>query len=192
MRIHKILGISNTNGPGFRFVVWVQGCCRKCCGCFNPKTHDPCGGYEIGISEIISEIPLAEIDGITVSGGEPFEQPKDLLALLDNACQIGLHRLVYTGYTYEELQFKRDINIEKCLMKIDLLIDGAFKKENLPYMPWTGSGNQRLIQLNNGKIKKIYKKSDLKLTGIPDGEIIIDTKGSILTTGIIDSRMFIV
>jgi len=171
-------------------VVWVQGCSRRCPGCFNSDTHDPCGGYENEIQEIFKEIPLTEVEGITVSGGEPFEQTEELLALLYTAFQMRLHRLVYTGYTYEELQLKKDITVEKCLMETDLLIDGAFKKENPPYMPWTGSGNQRLIQLHNGKIKKIYKKSDLKMTEIPDGEILIDTAGGILTTGIIDGRIF--
>jgi anaerobic ribonucleoside-triphosphate reductase activating protein len=191
MRIHRILDISNANGPGSRFVVWVQGCSRNCPGCFNPQTHDPCAGYELDVSEIIKQIPLARVGGITVSGGEPFEQAEELLALLEETGQKGLNRLVYSGYTYEELLAQKSCAYEKCLSEIDLLIDGAYEKENLPFMPWTGSGNQRLIQLHCGRIKKIYEKNDIETALAPDGEIIIDKNGGIITTGIFDSRIFL-
>jgi anaerobic ribonucleoside-triphosphate reductase activating protein len=190
MRIHQILKESNANGPGLRFVVWVQGCGRKCLGCFNPYTHDPCDGYEIEASKIIGQIPLGKISGITVSGGEPFEQAEELSALLKEAGQMGLNRMVYTGYIYEELSALQDSSYRKCLAEIDLLIDGAYEKDNPPYMPWTGSGNQRLIQLQCGQIKKIYERSDMKADGNPAGEIIIDANGGIVATGIIDSGIF--
>jgi anaerobic ribonucleoside-triphosphate reductase activating protein len=170
--------------------VWVQGCYRRCPGCFNPGTHDPFGGYETAVPEIIKQIPLDEVGGITVSGGEPFEQAEELLVLLEETGKIGLHRLVYTGYTYEALQLRENCATGKCLAEIDILIDGAYE-ENLPsYMPWTGSGNQRVVQLDGGKIRKIYKKSEIESSVDADGEIIIDQGGSILTTGIIDSRVF--
>jgi anaerobic ribonucleoside-triphosphate reductase activating protein len=92
MRIHQILEMSNANGPGLRFVIWVQGCYRKCRGCFNSETHDPYGGYELEVSKIIEQIPLAKVSGITISGGEPFEQAEELLALLKKAGRIGLTR----------------------------------------------------------------------------------------------------
>jgi anaerobic ribonucleoside-triphosphate reductase activating protein len=191
MRIHEILKESNANGPGLRFAVWVQGCGRKCLGCFNPDTHDPCGGYEIEASKIIEQIPLSKISGITVSGGEPFEQAEELSALLKKAGQMGLNRMVYTGYTYEELSVLENYAYRKCLAEIDLLIDGAYEKDNPPYMPWTGSGNQRLIQLQCGQIKKIYEKNDMKADGNPAGEIVIGADGGIVATGIIDSGIFL-
>jgi len=191
MRIHQILETSDANGPGIRFVVWVQGCGRKCSDCFNPDTHDLCGGYELEVSKIIEQIPVGKVSGITLSGGEPFEQPEELLALLKEAGRIGLNRLVYTGYTYEELLALESPTISECLAETDLLIDGAYEKENPPYMPWTGSGNQRLIELHGGRIKKIYEKNDLEKIGLPEGEIIIAPNGGVLATGIIDGRMFL-
>ena len=193
MRIHRILEVSNANGPGSRFVVWVQGCSRNCPGCFNPQTHDPCAGYELEVSEIIQQIPLAKVGGITVSGGEPFEQAEELLELLEETGRKGLNRLVYSGYTYEELLAQKSCAYKKCLSEIDILIDGAYEKENPPLMPWTGSGNQRLIQLHCGRIKKIYKKKDIETAAAvaPNGEIIIDKNGGIITTGIFDSRIFL-
>jgi dihydroorotase-like cyclic amidohydrolase len=83
-----------------------------------------------------------------------------------------------------------DSAYRKCLAEIDLLIDGAYEKEKPPYMPWTGSGNQRLIELHNRQIKKIYEKSDMKAGENPDGELVIDAKGGIVATGIIDSSIF--
>jgi len=192
MRIHRILDVSRANGPGCRFVVWVQGCSRQCPGCFNSQTHDPSGGYELKASEIISQIPLAKVSGITLSGGEPFEQADELLALLEETGRKGLNRLVYTGYTYEELLAKKDRVYRNCLSEIDLLIDGAYKKEKPPYLPWTGSGNQRILQLIDGQIMKIYDKNDVETASTtPDGEIIIDKNGDILTTGIFDDSILL-
>jgi anaerobic ribonucleoside-triphosphate reductase activating protein len=188
MRVHRLLEVSKANGPGNRFAVWVQGCSRRCCGCFNPDTHDPCGGYEIEVSEIIRQITKAEVSGITVSGGEPFEQAEELLSLLEEAGRIGLNRLVYTGNTYEEL-----LELEsgvKCLEAIDILIDGEYKKEQPAELLWTGSGNQRVIELEKGKIRKVYKNSDIELEERVEGEIIIDGSGEVITTGIIDGRVF--
>jgi anaerobic ribonucleoside-triphosphate reductase activating protein len=171
-------------------VLWVQGCSRRCPDCFNPNTHDPNGGYETAVSEIIKQITLNEVEGITVSGGEPFEQAEELLALLEETGKIGLHRLVYTGYTCETLQSRECCVTRKCLAEIDMLIDGAYEKDLPPYMPWTGSGNQRVIQLEGGKIRKIYEKNEIDPAANAGGEIVIDRNGGILATGIIDSRIF--
>jgi len=189
MKIHRILPETHANGPGCRFAVWVQGCSRRCPGCFNPETHDFSGGCELKVTEIISQIP-AETCGITVSGGEPFEQTDELFKLLKETGRMGLNRLVYTGYTYEELSAQKDGMAAKCLCVIDTLIDGAYKKEISPYIPWTGSGNQRLLHLTRGKIQKIYKISDIEPALHIEGEILIDQSGNILATGIIDSKGF--
>ena len=84
IRIHEYLRGSCANGPGTRTVVWFQGCTLNCHGCFNPRTHDPEGGKLITSDELCGQLlsPGAPCDGITVSGGEPFQQPEGLLALL--------------------------------------------------------------------------------------------------------------
>jgi anaerobic ribonucleoside-triphosphate reductase activating protein len=190
VKIHRTLAASRVNGPGSRFVVWVQGCSRCCSGCFNPDTHDPNGGYDTAVPEIIKQIPLTGVEGITVSGGEPFEQAENLLALLEAIGKMGLHRLVYTGYTYDALRSLENRAADKCLAEIDMLIDGAFEKGIPPYMPWTGSGNQRVMQLEGGKVKRIYAKHEIESAAVADGEIVICQDGGVLTTGIIDSRVF--
>ena len=104
MLVHTYIPASKVNGPGTRFTLWVQGCSRRCVGCFNPDTWsvDGCGIY-MSVEEIIARIPEQGIDGITVSGGEPFDQSEELAALLKLAHEKGLETLVYSGYTYEQL-----------------------------------------------------------------------------------------
>ena len=102
----KIAGIvkeSTVDGPGFRYVVFTQGCPHKCEGCHNPETHDYNGGKLVDIHDIASDIkkdPL--LAGVTISGGDPFIQAgqvSKLLDLLDKKLSV----MVYTGFTYEYL-----------------------------------------------------------------------------------------
>ncbi|GHU80151.1 anaerobic ribonucleoside-triphosphate reductase activating protein [Spirochaetia bacterium] len=183
-----MLSASRVNGPGSRFVVWVQGCSRHCPGCFNPLTHDRYEGVELSTHEIIETIPLKDVEGITVSGGEPFEQPEALADLLEAAKGLGLHRLVYTGFSYEELIKMAGNGITESLFLTDLLIDGAYQRNKPANVPWAGSGNQRILELCNGKIrdKRNFGKNVFDTAG--NGEIYIDTAGNIIATGIFDSR----
>lgn len=191
MRVHSILPVSRANGPGSRFTIWVQGCTRKCSGCFNPETHDASGGSEFSVTEILKQITPEETGGITVSGGEPFEQAEELAALLEQAGAKGLSRLVFTGFTYEELLSKKSKAIEKCLLGTDMLIDGAYIKELPPYMPWTGSGNQRILQLEQGKVVRVCVKTEMEAAEAIDGEIIINSDGKISATGNINIARFV-
>ncbi|OQB01276.1 MAG: Pyruvate formate-lyase 1-activating enzyme [Spirochaetes bacterium ADurb.Bin215] len=187
MLIHDVLRSSTANGPGDRFVVWVQGCSRRCPGCFNPVAQPfPGTGYDITIPQIMSGIPDA-VEGITISGGEPFEQPEELLRLVRAARDRKLSVLIYTGYTYEELMnsfsgMKREL-MHDVLKHTDYLIDGPYVRENPSRNKWAGSGNQRFLLLSEGIVVA-------DLTEKPDnwiiGELIINKKGTVTTTGILD------
>ena len=190
MLIHDVLRSSTANGPGDRFVVWVQGCSRRCPGCFNPVAQPfPGTGYDITIPQIMNGIPDA-VEGITISGGEPFEQPEELLRLVRAARDRKLSVLIYTGYTYEELMnsfsgIKRDL-MHDVLKHTDYLIDGPYVRENPSRNKWAGSGNQRFLLLSEGIVVA-------DLTEKPDnwiiGELIINKKGTVTTTGILDGIM---
>ena len=180
MKINSILKLSEANGPGKRGVVWVQGCGRNCKGCFNPKAQSYSGGIEMQVSSIIKEFNLEQIEGITVRGGEPFDQPEELKKLLELAKKNNLNTLVYSGYTYEELCKKnRDV-----LCFCNYLIDGPYKKDIPSKCKWAGSGNQRFLELENGEIKsdltdcEEYSKT---------AEIIIDEQGNITVTGFFEN-----
>ena len=104
MRIAGMIQDSIVDGPGFRFTLFTQGCPHDCEGCHNPETHDFSGGSEMSTDEIIRKLlsnPLT--DGITFSGGEPFEQSEDCAVIAHAARKNGLNVWAYSGYTFEEL-----------------------------------------------------------------------------------------
>ncbi len=147
MRIAGLTQDSIVDGPGFRFTVFVQGCHHHCEGCHNPQTHDPCGGQEMAVEEVIREMrsnPLT--DGLTLSGGEPFEQAADCLLLAQAAHESGLNVWAYSGYCYDQLL--NDPQKAALLQEVDVLIDGPFvlAQRSLALM-WRGSRNQRVIDV---------------------------------------------
>ena len=151
MRIAGTVQDSIVDGPGFRFVLFTQGCPHHCEGCQNPQTHDPEGGTEISVEEIVRQLlsnPLT--DGITFSGGEPFEQAADCALIAGKAREHGLNVWTYTGYTFERLveKMKTDRGTEELLKLTDVLVDGRFVLAEKSFdVPWRGSRNQRLIDV---------------------------------------------
>ena len=152
--ILKIAGIvkeSVVDGPGFRYVVFAQGCHHKCPGCHNPHTHPIDGGKEISVDEIFSEIiknPL--LKGVTLSGGEPFLQAVAFVCLARKVKEAGLSVMIYSGYTLEELtdMFDEFPEYEKLLDFCDILVDGRFieNEKNLT-LKFRGSNNQRILDV---------------------------------------------
>lgn len=147
MRIAGLVQDSIVDGVGIRFTVFVQGCGHHCPGCHNPQTHDPLGGREMCVEEIVAEMrsnPLT--DGLTLSGGEPFDQPEGCLALAEAARAEGLNVWAYSGYRYEQLL--ADEKRAALLRAVDVLIDGPFLlAERSLALPWRGSRNQRVIDV---------------------------------------------
>lgn len=164
----KIAGIvkeSIVDGPGIRLVVFTQGCVHSCAGCHNPETHSFSEGYYINIHEIVEMVrkdPL--LDGITLSGGDPFHQGRVSAALAKEIKKIGLNVITYTGYTFEEIMKEIDINIgwKELLYETDILIDGKFdidKKSLL--LKFRGSENQRIID-----VKKSLENNNIIIANI--------------------------
>jgi anaerobic ribonucleoside-triphosphate reductase activating protein len=144
---------SIVDGPGVRLTIFVQGCSHCCPGCHNPETHDPLGGREVSLDQLIDLIPGSNnsIDGVTISGGEPFEQAAPTAALAEVIVQRGLDLVIYSGYTFEELLVKslRDPDTRFLLEAGWLLVDGPFiMGEKDLTLPYRGSRNQRLIDLS--------------------------------------------
>jgi anaerobic ribonucleoside-triphosphate reductase activating protein len=129
--------------------VFAQGCPHHCKGCHNPQTHDPRGGYESTPDEIIARMaknPL--LRGITLTGGEPFQQPEAMTELARKAKAACYDVVAYTGYTIEALIEMKSQNVDEMLKHIDILIDGPFilaeKRHDLLFR---GSANQRIINV---------------------------------------------
>jgi anaerobic ribonucleoside-triphosphate reductase activating protein len=152
LRLAGIAEESIVDGPGLRYVVFVQGCPHRCAGCHNPRTHDPLGGYDIDGAELISRFqscvrdnPL--ISGVTLSGGEPFAQARQLLPFARFIRELGFDLWIYTGWTIEEILSRLDPYETALLGCADALVDGRFEsgKRTLD-MSFVGSANQRIIR----------------------------------------------
>lgn len=155
IRLAGIQADSIVDGEGIRLAIFVQGCPHHCEGCHNPETHDYDGGYESDTDEIIrmmDENPL--LDGITLSGGEPFMQPQSCAAIVEGAKKRGLSVWCYTGFVWEDLV--KNPAAMGLLEKVDVLIDGRFEidKRSLD-LYFKGSTNQRVIDVK--KSLKGYK-----------------------------------
>lgn len=162
IRIAGVVKESTVDGPGFRYVIFTQGCPHHCEGCHNPETHDMNGGKLESITTLVDDIkknPL--LKGITLSGGEPFMQAKKLVKLLS---LLDLNRytvMTYTGFKYEYLLENADENngFLELLKLTDVLIDGKFelalKSEKAKFR---GSTNQRAIDVKNSlKVDRIIE-----------------------------------
>ena len=160
IRIAGLVKESIVDGPGIRYVVFAQGCNHKCEGCHNHHTHSFDGGCDMDLDTIFNQIkcnPL--LDGITLSGGEPFEQADVLSELAFKVKDLGLNVITYTGYKFEQIKDnteKRD-EWKRLIKSTDILVDGPFEmnKRNLG-LKFRGSENQRIIDvkqtLETGKI----------------------------------------
>lgn len=136
---------SRALGPGLRYVIWVQGCPFHCPHCETPEGRSFEPNTVIGVEELAEDIiSRPEIEGITISGGEPVEQAEALTELLRKVRQSRpeLTVISYTGYRYEELSSE---SAKAYLAELDLLIDGPYIHELNDNQGIRGSSNQRLI-----------------------------------------------
>lgn len=151
VRISGVIRQSIVDGPGLRLVLFTQGCPHHCPGCHNPDTHDPEGGYDCPADKILAEFdknPL--LKGITLSGGEPFARPGQLVPLVEEIRRRGKNVWCYTGYTFEALmeRAREDEDTGRLCVLIDILVDGPFvEAEKDLTLRFRGSGNQRVLDM---------------------------------------------
>lgn len=141
---------SHVLGPGRRYVLWTQGCKRCCPGCITPESRPLEGGVDIDIDALAYDIvSRSQIDGVTVSGGEPFLQAKGVGRLLElvHKERPEMTVIVYTGYRQEELDEVPDAGV--LLQHIDVLIDGEYVESLNDGVGIRGSSNQRIIPLTH-------------------------------------------
>lgn len=146
MRIAGTRSFSTVNGPGVRYTIFVQGCLHRCEDCHNPGTWDMDGGEEMRVEDICWDIgkhPM--IDGITLSGGEPFLQQAECVRLLEMLPDT-MSVWIYTGFRYE------DICDTKLAQMADFIVDGRFEKDKSVEGYYYGSSNQRIIDVKKGLI----------------------------------------
>jgi anaerobic ribonucleoside-triphosphate reductase activating protein len=149
IRLSGIIEESSVDGPGIRLVVFAQGCRHQCPGCHNPQTHPLEGGFLTDGEAILERMRANPIlDGLTLSGGDPFEQAEAFAVLAERAREEGYDVVTYTGWRYEEILSRAELGWRRLLESTDILVDGRFvlalKNELLPFR---GSSNQRLIDV---------------------------------------------
>jgi anaerobic ribonucleoside-triphosphate reductase activating protein len=176
IRLFGTVSDSIVDGPGMRFSVFVQGCTHRCPGCHNPESWPADTGEETSIDQLVARICANKLTtGVTLSGGDPFEQPAASAELARQVKAAGLNVWVYTGYVYEDLlrmageaasvgeapeaselaagetpeADERAQAIRHLLEYADVLVDGPFiqAKRSLD-LKYCGSSNQRLIDMN--------------------------------------------
>jgi len=158
ININKIIKDSYANGPGKRYTIWVQGCSIRCDGCRNLDTWSFKKNEEIEIDEIVEDIKKSNIDGITITGGEPLDQYLEILDLIKKSFSFTSIFLT-TGYEYKDIEKKyKDI-----LEYIDILISGPFKKDReITKFDYKGSENQEVRFLTE-RAKEVEKKGTKKM-----------------------------
>ena len=151
---------TSSEGPGKRFALWVQGCSIRCASCCNPQMfaqkHPTTDVEQLAQKILTARAENPDLEGITILGGEPFEQSEALAALCKKVQSLWpvsptASIMVFTGHQIQELT--ESSTHTSFLEAIDLLVDGPFKK-NLPeYLGqnrrWIGSSNQNIHFLSN-------------------------------------------
>ncbi len=146
MRIGRCWYPVTTLGFGKRLGIWFQGCAGGCPECISPEFQDPQEGRDCTPEEILSLLPQeCKPDGMTISGGEPFDQPEALLGMIQAwEARFGDDILVFTGYTLEELKEMNSDVIDAVLEKIAVLVDGRYLREENNGTGLRGSANQNI------------------------------------------------
>lgn len=178
LRVHAFEPTSYANGPGCRAVLWVQGCSLGCPGCFNPETHSFSGGQLWAVDDLVDRLRqlVGQIEGLTVSGGEPLQQRQGLLCLLQRVRrEMPLSVIVFTGFTWEEVQ--RMAEAEQLLACIDVLIAGRYDWQQRLARDLRGSANKTVHFLTDR-----YCPADL--AGLPEAEVVISPGGELHISGI--------
>ena len=115
---------SRINGPGKRLVILVQGCKFHCKGCFNPETHPYTEEHMMDVDELAMLINSdTDIEGITLSGGEPLDYPKQLIELLRKVSNR-LTVIIFSGYTVPEI--RRSPRLMSVVKMADISIVGRY------------------------------------------------------------------
>lgn len=150
LRVAHIERATCAEGPGTRWAIWAQGCSIGCAGCCNPHTWDAGAGTTYSVADLIDQMLVAPVEGVTLLGGEPFDQPDGMATLAEAAQRAGLGVMTFTGYRHEALRRGSRPGWAALLGATDLLVDGPYLEDRRDTgRPWVGSSNQRFIHLTD-------------------------------------------
>lgn len=168
MRYGQIRQFDVANGPGIRTTFFVTGCTHKCPECFNEEYQDKNFGdlwTDEETNKVIDYLNSDVVKGLTILGGEPFQNTKDLIQIVKKIKEKTNKDIwIYSGYSFEELS---ENSVQRQLLELcDFLVDGLFKIDLKDLkLRFRGSSNQRIIDikksLDNKEIILWNEKEDL-------------------------------
>jgi anaerobic ribonucleoside-triphosphate reductase activating protein len=179
LNIAATVACTESEGPGRRYALWVQGCPLRCPGCCNPGFLPFVERTRRSVDAVVADLHAAALrhglEGISLLGGEPMAQAAALADVAAAARALGLSVMVYSGFTLAELQVPQDDGVQRLLAHTDLLVDGRYDEGRRTIARrFIGSDNQQLHFLTAR-----YRPDDprlvapntleLRLTTGPDG-----------------------
>lgn len=146
-KIHSYESFGTVDGPGIRFVIFLQGCPLRCLYCHNPDTWEYEGGTEYTVEEVVAQIlkyrTYLKNGGVTISGGDPLVQINFVIELFTALKELGIHTCLDTsGYLYSDLT-KR--NYEKLLAVTDLVLLDIKHIDNEKHKVLTSQSNKPVL-----------------------------------------------
>ena len=150
-RIHSVESFGSVDGPGIRFVIFMQGCPLRCQYCHNPDTWEIGGGKAVSVEELLEEYsanaPFYKNGGITVTGGEPLVQIDFVTSLFENAKQKGIHTCLDTsGITFQEDKPEVVARFDRLLAVTDLVMLDIKHIDSAAHKALTGAENHNVLR----------------------------------------------
>lgn len=187
LRWSRFVAATDAEGPGTRAAVWVQGCAVRCPGCFNPHLWAARGARLDDPAALaatwVTEAEEAGAEGITLLGGEPFDQAGALAVVAEAFRSAGLGVMAFSGYTLDRLSAWATTRpgIARLLAATDLLCDGPYLAD-LPdaHRPWIGSRNQSIRALTPRYAARVAEiahhggADTLEVRIAPDGTVAVN------------------
>lgn len=180
VRVASFVEATEAEGIGERFALWTQGCTLACPDCCNPHLWNPNGGAAWTADALLERVLAAKarrpaLEGLTLIGGEPFEQDAALAPLAEGVRAAGLTVMAFTGYWLEDLQARRS----PLLPHVDVLVDGPYERERYTTARrFVGSTNQRMHFLSDA-----YTPDDPRLHEPNTAELRYDGEGDVQVVG---------
>jgi len=174
-RINRIQYPVHNLGPGKRVAIWVQGCSIKCPGCVSPSLWTVKEGQAVEIDKLawhVSQIGK-DCQGVTITGGEPFDQYPQLVAFAAMISELThLDLFAFSGYTLEQLEERHPDRLWS--RYLDYLVDGPYREDLADDSNWRGSSNQRFFRFKNGQPRQSepdYESQQWSLAQAEDGSV---------------------
>lgn len=182
IRLYMTQSTTEVLGPFKRFALWVQGCNKRCKGCIAKDSWALDGGELVEVDAVVQQILRQEnIEGITISGGEPFLQQGALCELISKVREhkdIGV--IIYTGMLFS------DIADTPLVQRCDLIIDGEYIEALNDDKSLRGSSNQNVICISDRyrnvidlyygchgrKVEFVQRRGSFDMIGIPSKGVV--------------------